>query len=196
MALSDVVAAFEAISPIALFVIGVAAYALFIFKFYRFIAKRDILSLNLAQYASSQYPALERLVHTFLFILEYVIVMPLCIFCWFIVLTGLLAFLAKNRDPQSLLLIALALVGAVRIVAYYKETLAQDLAKTVPLALLAVYLADASYVNIGASLHLLRTLPGMWRLILWYLGFVVLLEFALRILSLLFPRPQEEIRET
>ena len=45
--------AVELLSPVAVYVLGMAVYALFVFKFYRFVAARDMFALDLSRYEES-----------------------------------------------------------------------------------------------------------------------------------------------
>jgi len=46
--------------PLLIFVIGMAIYGIFVFKFYRFVARRDVFHLNLGQYNKAEHPAIKR----------------------------------------------------------------------------------------------------------------------------------------
>ncbi|MBU0615914.1 MAG: hypothetical protein KJ601_07515 [Nanoarchaeota archaeon] len=167
--------------PLVLFVVGIVAYAFFVFKFYRFLASRDIFDLNLQQYSGKGTGFFVKLLKLILYCIEYLLLFPLFSFFWFGIITALLAFLSKSNDISGILLIAMALVAAVRITAYFTEDLSKDLAKMLPFALLGVFLVDISYFSFQGSLEVLKQLPEMWKTIVYYLGFTILLEFVLRI---------------
>ncbi|MCK5177829.1 MAG: hypothetical protein KAQ92_08955, partial [Candidatus Aenigmarchaeota archaeon] len=54
----DIHEAIEVLKPLAFFVLGMTVYAIFIFKFYRFLARKDIIPLNLNQYNRAEHPLL------------------------------------------------------------------------------------------------------------------------------------------
>ncbi|HIJ98701.1 TPA: hypothetical protein H1005_02055 [archaeon] len=107
------------------------------------------------------------------------------------ILTTFFTFLSKNQSIEILMLGAMSLLATVRITAYYSESLSQDLAKVIPLALLAIFLLDANYFSVENSIQALTTLATFSRTIVYYLGFVVTLEFALRLLHVIFGEPEK-----
>ena len=50
--------AYKPFATLGVFTVLIAIYAIFVWKFYRFLAKRDILGLNLRQYNRSNHPLL------------------------------------------------------------------------------------------------------------------------------------------
>ena len=45
---------FSTIKPLGLYVVGMVIYAIFIFKFYRFIARKNIFKLGLSEYSQGE----------------------------------------------------------------------------------------------------------------------------------------------
>ena len=176
-----VVHALDLLGPVAVYVLGMSVYAIFIFRFYRFLAARDMFALDLTRYEKSRRRFVRRVLGVIMYVARYLIVFPLFAFFWFAVLTLILAFLAKERSFADTLLIALATVSAIRVTAYYDEDLSRDLAKILPFAVLAIFLIDASFFEISESLSILERANDHRETILYYLLFLVLLEFALRI---------------
>lgn len=165
------------------FVMGVAIYAIFIFNFYRFLGRRDIFELNLEKYEQSKNRSLRILLHLIFYVGKYLVLFPVVAFAWFIILTVLLTFLAKNRSVDSILLVAMSVLAAIRVTAYYDEDLSRDLSKMLPFALLGVFLIDLSYFSIPASVQALQQTSSQLENVIYYLAFIIGLEFLLRILS-------------
>jgi len=182
----DINQIYPILKPLLLFVLGMVVYSVFIFKFYRFVARKNIFKLNLSQYNTSQHPFLKKFVGAVFYVVEYVLLFPIFTFFWFAVLTALLTFLAKESGIENILLVSVAVVGAVRVTAYYNEDLSKDLAKMLPFALLGVFLVDISFFSFNTSIETLKTIPQHISLIVYYLVFVIVLEFVLRILHGLF----------
>lgn len=171
-------------------VLGIVVYLVFIFEFYRFVARRDVFELRLRRFAHGPLgwgiAAVENVLRVVFYLLEHVVVYPILIILWYLAFVILLAFLAEGLGVESLLLIAMAVVSAVRVTAYYNEDLSRDLAKMLPLALLGVVILEgAASVSFGASLALVYELPAYWRRVLSYLLFLVPLEFVLRVTRIL-----------
>ena len=187
------------VKPLLFFVVAITLYSFFVFKFYRFLAKRDILEWNLHEYSEGMWGFLKFELSFFLYVLETLILIPLVIFFWFATLTTFLLFLGKNHSPETLLLTAMSIVASVRICAYYSEDLAKDLAKMVPFALLGIFMVDISYISLESSIDIAKQIPALWKHLTYYLIFVVGLEFILRSVNeffkLIFKKNQEPEEE-
>ena len=174
--------ALDLLWPVVIYVLGMSVYAIFIFKFYRFVAARDVFQLELARYEGLSFRWAKSLVHFILYIVKYLLLFPVIAFLWFTVLTVILAFLSDEQSFSETLLIALVTVSAIRVSAYYKEDLARDLAKILPFAVLSVILINASFSSVSDSLDRLRGAGDYSETIFYYLVFLIALEFVLRLL--------------
>ncbi len=139
----------EVLVPAAAFVGGIGVYALFIFEFYRFLARRDIFKVDFSRGSQAKNLWLRQAVRSVSYVAKYLFLFPIVAGVWFTVFTVLLAFLAKSQAIESVLLVSIAIVGAVRICASYNEDLSRDLAKILPFALLGIFLIDISYFSIA-----------------------------------------------
>ncbi len=178
--------AMQVLAPVAIYVLGMAIYAVFIFKFYRFIAGRDIFNIDLSRNDASSVPVLRDFFALIWYVIRFIILFPAFAFFWFAILTVMLAFLSEGRALSQILIIALATVSAVRVCAYYDEDLSRDLAKILPFAVLSFLLVNASPLDVGASLDVLREANSQWGTIIYYWLFLVALEFALRLIFGIF----------
>ncbi len=148
--------ALQLLWPVAIYILGMAVYAVFVFRFYRFVASRDMFALDLSEYEGSRHRWVRGFMHLVLYSTKYVILFPAFAFFWFVVLTLILTLLTKGRSFSDILLIALVTVSAIRVTAYYNEDLSRDLAKILPFAVLALFLIDASFFQINESLDVLK----------------------------------------
>ena len=171
----------DLILNVGVYIIGIGLYAVFIFHFYRFLASRDMFKLDFSRYEGSPHKAARGFFHFVMYIVKYIVVFPVFAFFWLAVLTVILAFLSRDRAFSDVLLIALATVGAIRVAAYYHEDLSRDVAKILPFAVLGIFIIDASFFTLEDSLAVLRDANSNREVIFYYFVFLVLLEFALRI---------------
>ncbi|MFT4309216.1 MAG: hypothetical protein ACMXYL_01895 [Candidatus Woesearchaeota archaeon] len=167
--------------PLAGYVAAIVVFALFIFSFYRFFAKRNMFELNLTQYITSKHPFLSSLYHILLYLLEYAIIFPIITFGWFLLISLSIGIVSEGTDPSTIFFVAIAIAGAVRMCSYYSEQLSQELAKTLPLALLGIFLVQGDLTSYTGSLDIIRELPSHASVLLYYFVFVILLEFTIRI---------------
>jgi hypothetical protein len=167
--------------PLLFYVAGMTLYALFIFKFYRFLATRDILQLKKEEFYEAYEGFTEKLLRTLFYVLENLILVPIIVFFWFVILVLFILVMAKEMNVASVLLAAAAFVAAVRVIVYYDEGLAQDLAKLVPLTLLAVFLTEFTVFSWNDLIVAVEQIPFILRHLIYYLLIVAPLEFALRI---------------
>ena len=180
--------------------IVVVIYAVFIWKFYVFISTRDILRLNLNKYNRSKHPIYTKLIAGALYFIEYIIILPLLIFFWFAFFTILLSLLTKGLDAQTIVLIAAITIAAIRVTAYipkYGETVSSEVAKIIPLTLLAISITNPLFFKIGEMANELVKIPEVLGQIRFYVFFIVALELILRVLTFvgaIFKKP--EVAET
>jgi hypothetical protein len=176
----DVREAASSMAELMVFALGIALYAFIIFKFYKLIARRDIFPLNLEKYNTSRMPAVRKALEVGLYVLEHIIIFPALTFLWFLFFAALLTFLSEKSTPDGVLLASMAIVGAIRITAYYKEELSQEVGKLLPLVLLGVFLVDNSYFSVDRAVSILSRFPLMYMTMAYYLTFIIVLELLLR----------------
>ena len=170
----------QVLGPVAVYVLGMVGYAIFVFKFYRFVASRDMFGLDLSRYEESRFRMMRGFLRLVIYGIKYVILFPAFAFFWFAVLTLILVFLSQDKAFGDVLLISLATVSAIRVTAYYNEDLSRDLAKILPFAVLGIFLIDASFFDLNASLEVLQEANLHRETIFYYWAFLVVVEFALR----------------
>jgi len=180
-----------------LIVLLIVIYSIFIWKFYRFIARKDLFKFNLKQYNTSAHPLFGKLFESIFFFLEYILVVPFIVFIWFGIFTLFLMFLTEGIALGTILIISATTITAIRMTAYYNEDLSKDLAKMLPFTLLGVAITKLSILNFDKILIQLTILPEFFSSILIYLAFIIIIEFILRILDLFIgtETPKEEIKE-
>jgi hypothetical protein len=121
--------------------------------------------------------------HLVFYVIKYLVIFPLVAFAWFVILTVLLVFLAKDQPIDRILLVSIAVLSAIRITSYYNEDLSRDLAKMLPFALLGVFVIDLSYFSLPGSIGALQQAMTQWESVAYYLIFIIGLEFVLRLTS-------------
>ncbi len=173
--------AMTVLRPLLFFVFGMSIYAIFIFNFYRFVGRKDLFDFDLSRYQQSKHPALRMTFHFVTYVGKYLILFPVIAFAWFAILTTLLAFLARGQTINDILLISMAVLSAIRVTAYYNEDLSRDLSKILPFAMLGVFLIDISYFSLSTSVDALLGAVFSWKTIVYYLGFMIGLEFVMRV---------------
>ena len=169
-----------------LIVILVVIYSIFIWKFYRFIAKKNIIELNLSQYSKSEHAFVSKLFATILYVIEYILILPFLIFFWFAIFTLFLIFLTEGLEISAIVIVSATIIAAIRMVSYYSNDLAKDIAKMLPFTLLAIAITKPNFFNIERVLSHLSELPTFFSAIAIYLIFIIALEIILRIFESFF----------
>lgn len=171
------------ILPLVIYVISMIIYSLFIYKFYRFVARKDIIKLDLSKYSKGILGILGKFISTILYIIEYIIIFPFLIFFWFAILSFILIMMSDHTVNQ-VLLIAMALIATIRVTAYYTEDLSKDLAKMMPFALLGVFLLDIGSFSLSTAWSAVMMFPKLLTNMIYYFIFVFALEIILRVVSI------------
>ena len=174
--------ALELIRPAIIFALVLAAYTMTVFYFCRFISRRDVIRFQYAGLRSlvARNTALRVLLFSWIWSVRYGVLFPIVAYGWFIMLTVMLAILYNSREPAQLILISMSVITAVRVTAYLDEDLSRDIARILPFALLGLFIASFSDIEIEATLRLLRESVQEWERLLYYWVYVILQELVLR----------------
>lgn len=182
---------------LAFFTTVIVIYSIFVFYFYRFVAKKNIIELNLNQYNQYSHPAAIKFFAVLFYIIEYIILLPLLTFFWFGILAILTLILAKELPVDAVLLLAAALVASIRVTSYVNEDLAKDLAKMLPLTLLAIAITTAGFFDLSIFFDRIKEIPELFSDIPYYLVFIIGIELIMRISDSIGSafKPEKEITE-
>ena len=183
----DLMEAYMTLGPLALIIMGITVYGVFVFNFYRFLARKDIFTLNLQKHNQARRPALRKTITVIFYVFKCLVLYPIFVFFWFAVMVALLYLLSRNQPVEIVMLVAMGVVGAIRTCSYYKEALATDIAKILPFALLGITLIDSSIIRLIDSTAGVREAALLqWETVVYYLVAVVTLEFVLRMATGIF----------
>jgi len=161
----------EGIVALFYLIIMIAIYAIVIYHFYRFVARRDCFKPTKIKYSKTVGA------------LKYVFLYPFVAMIFFMGFSVILISLTKveTYSIAEVLSISFALIVAIRITAYYTEDLSKDVAKMLPFAILGVFLVDSTYFSIGAVQERLSHLPENVNSIVQFLLLIILVEWILRV---------------
>jgi hypothetical protein len=114
----------------------------------------------------------------------YVLAFPLLSFLFFLLIAATMFFMANfsgdELTDREVMTISMAVVLAIRTSAYFSETAAADLAKVMPLSLLAVVLVTNGLGDLRESVERLGAFGEERHLLGLYLLLVIVFEFVLR----------------
>ena len=175
---------YQRVIGVAVLMILIVAYSIFVWKVYKVIARKDIISLNLKQYNSFEHPTLEKMLAGMLYFLEYIIVLPFLILFWYIFFALALILFSEDLSIEKILLLSAAVVGSIRVLAYYKHELAAEVAKLLPMTILGLMVLSPGFLNVARMIEAVKQIPELFWSIGFALIFVACLEIALRFLDL------------
>lgn len=122
-----------------LFIIGIAIYALFVWYFYRYISKRDLLPKSFFPSWGDNVSKVRIVGYSAVYMGTF----PAIILVWFMVLSFFIFFISKEMPFEIALFVSMTIIGVVRILTYYREEAAKEVAKMIPYALLSFFLTTA-----------------------------------------------------
>lgn len=160
---------------------GLVAYTIFIWYFYRFIARREIFPLQLQKYI----PTGRKVLNILAYILEYLIIFPILVFFWFSVFSFFMILLAKDLEVETILMTTMALVTTIRITSYYKEDISIEISKLIPFAFLAIFLINPSFFSIKIVSERFLEVYSFGLYIFRFAIFTITVEWTLRLLYLI-----------
>jgi hypothetical protein len=126
-----------------LFIIGIAIYSLFVWHFYRFISKRDLFPKLFYVFSERKEENLS-IAKRIGFGSAYVVAFPFMIFIWFTVLAFFVFLISQEMPFEIAIFVSMAIIGVVRILSYYREEAAKEVAKMIPYAILSFLLTSAA----------------------------------------------------
>lgn len=165
---------------LVLYTVMILMYSIFIWKFYKFLACREIIQINLSKYNYSKHPVLEKVLAVVLYTLEYLVILPFLVIFWFGILSVFLLVLSESQDTQQILLISAAIIASTRVTSYISEDLSKDIAKILPFTVLAAFILGNSFFNSGGVIDKISQIPSLFNHILMFLVFIFVVEFSLR----------------
>src|SRR3989344_2687449 len=131
---------YQHIFTVAFFMVLIFVYSNFIWKVYRAISRKDIISLNLGQYNYLEHAVLKKILAGILYFIEYIIILPFLVLFWYVLFALVLILFSEIADIQQILLLSAAVVGSIRLLAYFNHELSAELAKLLPFTILAITL--------------------------------------------------------
>jgi hypothetical protein len=183
-----------------IYTILILMYAVFIWKFYKFLARRDIIQLNLRQYEYSVHPSWEKFLAVALYTLEYLIILPFLVLFWFAIFSVFLLVLSESQNTQQILMISAAIITSTRIMSYISEDLSKDIAKILPFTVLAAFILGSNFFDSGTLFNKFAEIPNLFTHILIFLVFIFLVEFLFRamfsVVQLVLSKDSDEIGDT
>jgi hypothetical protein len=161
---------------------ALALYVFLIYNFYRFVTKRDIFERHLTFTHPGVVGLLEDFVLGFLRVIKYGVLFPIISFVWFIGFASLLFVIVQNQTLEQTTLIAIALIAGARILSYYNQDAAQELAKTLPIVILGAALIEPNFFHFDQMYERLFALPALGVTLLHFVVYLAGLELLLRFL--------------
>jgi len=200
---SQNLAAGSTIYDLGIYIVGMATYAVFVWHFYRFIARREIISIDYDKYNAKGRISPLRIIS---YIVAHILFFPLIIFVWFFIYSMFMFILAKDMPMGAILLIAISVIGATRVTSYYKEDLAKDVGKLLPLALMGVFLTSSAFFADTSNFFSLEDFekrfeefPRFVGRVIEFIIIVVIIETILRTIFVIkrkiFPAAEEKLEE-
>ena len=155
--ISTDLAAGSTVYDLALYMLSMAVYAVFIWHFYRFISRREIIPIDYDKYGTDGKLSPIRITA---YVVAHIFLFPLIIFVWFLVYSFFMFILAKDMPIDVVILVAISIIGATRITSYYKEDLAKDVGKLLPFALLGIFLTSSAFYTDSSNFFTLEEIQS------------------------------------
>ncbi|MBI2657264.1 hypothetical protein HYX08_01065 [Candidatus Woesearchaeota archaeon] len=147
------------------------------YVYYKQLARRDLFEIPKLDLKLKFASFIDRTVY----FLKYLFIFPLYSFVWFLVFSFLLLLLSKARPIEDILFLGIIVVSATRTAAYVSEKLAEDMAKLLPLTLIAIFLINPESVTLNTIRSSFSTLLPQFPRVAKYLLFTIALEWILRL---------------
>ncbi len=161
-----------------------------IWYMYISLSKRDLFRLS-SQKGKDQPNFLDKAIYAF----KYGVCFPVFTFRRYVLFVACLPMLSGKQNLEEIMLLGVVIVSAVRIAAYVSQKMAEDVAKLLPLTLLAGIILTPSFITLDTNLQQLNifidTLPAFGK----YLLFIIVLEFVLKVGRAVYVRLFNPLKE-
>ncbi len=161
-------------------IVAVSLLCIFIWLFYASLSKRDFLRIDMRGRHASEYFS-QRKFSIISYFVKYLIFTPFLVILWFMGLSIMLLFLNRSMAIGAILTSSAVIVGVIRILSYYNNEAAEEVAKIVPFALIALFLMSSLGVTFTQVLSQLAQIPVLFDTILVYIGVLVFVEVVMRL---------------
>lgn len=167
-------------------VLLVVVSVMFIWKLDSIISRKNVFDLNLNKYKNGEYTTYAKFYASLLYLLEYLVIIPFFIFFWFSAFALFIIIFTDNLSIDFILFASAAIVASVRMMAYYNEKISDELAKLLPLNLLAYSIITSNVIGVQKIASKISELPGVAENAFIYLGFIIVIEGILRFFEFVF----------
>lgn len=155
-----------------------ALTGLVIWFMYKQLSKRDLFKIEAPKKQENKF---INFIRHLIYALKYAAVFPVYTFIWFLVFSIFLHLLSPGQEISKTMLLGIVVISSIRILAYINEGMAEDLAKLLPLTLIAAVLANPEFFIQKFSFSSLLVFKTETPKIVKFLLFTVLLEWILRL---------------
>ena len=145
--------------------------------YYKQLARRDLFEIPKLNMQTKFVNFLDRAIY----FLKYLLIFPVYSFIWFLIFSFLLFVLSKSRSIEEILFLGIIVVAATRMGAYISEKLAEDMAKLLPLTLIAIFLMDQKAVTLDTFISSFNSILLQLPKVAKYLLFIIVVEWLLRV---------------
>ena len=160
-------------STVILFLVSLLAW----YIYYKQLARRDLFEIPKLKLQTKFVNFFDKAIY----FLKYLLIFPVYSFIWFLIFSFLLFALSKSRTIEEILFLGIIVVAATRVGAYISEKLAEDMAKLLPLTLIAIFLMDPKAVTLDTFIASFNSILLQLPKVAKYLLFIIVVEWLLRV---------------
>ncbi|MEM4181966.1 MAG: hypothetical protein QXX68_02315 [Candidatus Pacearchaeota archaeon] len=180
---------FSSLNPVQQLVIkligiflGITIYSIFVYYTCKIFSRKNLLDFNFMKRASQNSTELSFL-GFFLYVVEYLVIVPVFVFLWFGFYSAFVFLMAKNFSVDQVLMISAALVASIRATSFFKERISQDLATIFPLTFLFFVLSGEQTIELSFFIQKFSEISSLFNNIIIYLLFIFSVEMIFRIID-------------
>lgn len=158
-----------------------------IYYMYMHLSKKDLFHIPKPKDSDSKF---RKFLLQTSFALKYIIIFPVYSFIWFIIFSFILVIISESKNFENSLYFGIVIVSAIRVSAYINEKMSEDIAKLLPLTMIATIIITPEFLSMNFE-SFLNTIIDSAQIITYipsfakFLIFTILLEWMLRILTAL-----------
>lgn len=170
-----------AIKTLVIF-LGITFYSIFVYFTCKIFSRKNLIDFNFMKRVSQNSTGLSFL-GFILYIVEYLVIVPVFVFLWFGFYSVFIFLMAKNFSVDQVLMVSAALVASIRATSFFKERISQDLATIFPLTFLFFVLSGEQSLEFRTFIEKFSEISSLFNNIIVYLLFIFAVEMIFRIID-------------
>ncbi|MEM4719604.1 MAG: hypothetical protein QXG18_01945 [Candidatus Pacearchaeota archaeon] len=162
--------------------LAITIYTFFVYYTCLVFSKKNLLDFNLMKFINRDSFS-SSLLGFSLYILEYLVIIPIFVFLWFAFYSMFLFSMANNLKMEEILIISSSFISSIRAISFFNEKLSRDIAFILPFTFLVMVLIGDKSISLHLLIEKFSQINQLINILPVFLIFIFLIEMIFRIIE-------------